>query len=90
MKIRLITRYAGPQGNWGPGQVADFPKADAEALIADGYAAAVKAGEAQVETAQSPAGAGQAEKGQAPAAKKGAKKGAKKVVEQKGGEPASG
>jgi hypothetical protein len=87
MKIRLITRYAGPQGNWGPGQVADFPKADAEALIAGGYAAAVKAGEAHVETAQAPAGAGQAEKAQGPAAKKGAKKGAR-VIEQEGGQPA--
>jgi len=73
MKIRMITRYAGPLGSWGPGEVADVPSAEAEGLLAAGAAVAVRAGEAPVETAQAPAGAGPAETAESPAAQPEAK-----------------
>jgi hypothetical protein len=38
MKIKLITLYAGPFGVIQPGEVADLPQAEAQALIAGGYA----------------------------------------------------
>lgn len=61
MRVRMITRYAGPGGVWQPGAVVDLGAAEADTLIASGYAEAeaeVKAkvkAEAEVETAEAPA-----------------------------------
>lgn len=38
MKLRLIARMAGPEGNHAPGSVIDLPDAKATALVAGGYA----------------------------------------------------
>lgn len=38
MKVRMRTAYAGPHGNHPIGSLPDFPKAEARALIAGGYA----------------------------------------------------
>lgn len=57
MRVRMITRYAGPGGVWQPGAVVDLPEGHAVDLVAGGYAEAeakVKA-EAEVETAEAPA-----------------------------------
>ncbi len=41
MRIKLRTIYAGPLGTFQPGAVVDFPEAQAEALVAGGYATPV-------------------------------------------------
>lgn len=38
MKIKLLTRMAGPQVNAGPGEELDLPREQAQHLIAGGYA----------------------------------------------------
>jgi len=38
MKVKLITQYAGPRGNCGPGCVIDVPSDEADALISGGFA----------------------------------------------------
>ena len=43
MKIKMITLLAGPNETRQPGSVHDVPTAEAEALIAGGYAERVKA-----------------------------------------------
>lgn len=42
MKIRLLTRAAGPQWNEGAGAVLDVPETQAALLIQGGYAVAVE------------------------------------------------
>lgn len=39
MKIELLTRLAGPDGNYPAGSVIDVPDKDADALIEGRYAA---------------------------------------------------
>lgn len=46
MKIKMLTLLAGPAGVRQPGSVHDVPTAEAEALIAGGYAEKVKASSA--------------------------------------------
>lgn len=41
MRVKLKTRYAGPAGNFGPGDVIDLDQAIAGALIMGGFAEAV-------------------------------------------------
>lgn len=41
MKVRILTLAAGPEGNFRPGDIADFPETKAAEWIEAGYAAAV-------------------------------------------------
>ena len=38
VKVKLISRYAGPDGNFSPGSVLDFENDTAKALVEGGYA----------------------------------------------------
>jgi hypothetical protein len=51
MRVRLRTTYAGARGTARPGEIVDLPKVEAEALVAGGYAAALKGKEGAVERA---------------------------------------
>lgn len=42
MRIRMLTRAAGPSGNYAPGDLADFPDAVAQELLDGGYAERVE------------------------------------------------
>ena len=65
MRVKMKTIYAGPSGSAPPGKVIDLPDAEANALVAGGYATPVEAPapaavppvapEAPVETATEPA-----------------------------------
>ena len=41
MKIRLKSMMAGPQGSFAPGTLVELPEAQAQDLVARGYAEAV-------------------------------------------------
>jgi len=43
MRVRMKTQYAGPGGSAGPGVTIDLEEAEANGLIAGGYAEAVPA-----------------------------------------------
>ncbi len=43
MRVRMKTQYAGPGGSAGPGSTIDLEDAEANGLIAGGYAEAVPA-----------------------------------------------
>ncbi len=38
IKVKLISRYAGPDGNFSPGSVLDLENDTAKALVDGGYA----------------------------------------------------
>lgn len=38
LQVRLLTRYAGPMGNYAPGMVIALPSAEADALVENGFA----------------------------------------------------
>lgn len=40
MRVRMLARVAGPEGNWGPGEMAEVPERFGKALVAGGYASA--------------------------------------------------
>ena len=42
MRVRMVTRYAGPDGVWQPGAVVDLPEGQAMELVAGGYAEAAE------------------------------------------------
>lgn len=42
MKVKLLSCYAGPAGNFGAGDVVEFAQHEAEALIAGQYAVAAE------------------------------------------------
>ena len=42
MRIKQLTRHAGPKGVFLPGQMRDCPMAEAQALIDGGYAVEVE------------------------------------------------
>ncbi len=41
MKIQLITRAAGPEGNYSPGSIVSYDEKEAAKMIKGGYAVAI-------------------------------------------------
>ena len=50
-RVRLLKRMAGPEGNYGIGQIIDVSAERAEALVAGGFAEMVDAPAPALETA---------------------------------------
>lgn len=55
MRVRMITRYAGPIGVYQPGAVVSLGAAEAEALIAGGFAESAEPAPVEVATVKAPA-----------------------------------
>jgi len=43
MKVKMLTRYAGPSGTCQPGKIINLPEKEAKSLISGGYALSVAA-----------------------------------------------
>lgn len=60
MRVKMKSIYAGPGGNYQPGDLAEFPAKEAKALVAGGYAEDVSPKERRAssapETATTPGG----------------------------------
>jgi hypothetical protein len=79
VKVRMITKAAGPFGVYGPGQVVEVETETAEAWIEAGFAE--PAGTAEPETAEAPAAPERAVARKKPAPRKRAPKKATKPAD---------
>lgn len=42
MKVKMLTMYSGPRGNFSPGKIVEFSEAEGAALVAGHFAEAIQ------------------------------------------------